>query len=81
MHALLLLAEGGEGSYTELLWLFYALMGFFVLTIIAGWLSSARTPEQTPAKVEAVSTPLESEVEIEEVEKVQRPSKGTRKKK
>ena len=82
MHAVLLLAEGGEGSHTELLWLFYILMGFFALAIVLGWLSAARTPEQASAESEAVSAVEETEVESEdEAEKLQRPSKGGRKKK
>lgn len=58
MLALRLLAEGGEGPHTELLWLLWILLGFFALAIIVGWVAALRAPKPAPAEVEAVaSTP------------------------
>lgn len=57
MLALRLLAEGGEGPNTELLWLLFSLLGFFVLAILVGWVSAARKPEPAQAAVEAKPSP------------------------
>lgn len=56
MHALHLLSGGGEGPNTELLWVLWALLGFFALAVVSGWLSSLRKPEQAGAESEAVSS-------------------------
>ena len=64
MQALLLLAEGGEGPNTELLWLLGILLGFFVLAIISGWLSSLRNPEPVWAEEEAVAVHDHKEAEV-----------------
>lgn len=53
MLMLRLLAEGGEGPNTELLWLLLSLLGFFALAIIVGWVAAARKPEPAQAEVEA----------------------------
>lgn len=58
MLALRLLSEGGEGSNTELLWLLFVLLGFFVLAVIVGWVSSLRKPKQVQAESEAVPVPV-----------------------
>jgi predicted flap endonuclease-1-like 5' DNA nuclease len=58
MLALRLLAEGGEGPNTELLWLLWVLLGFFALVVIAGWVAASRKPKQAAVKAEAVSSPV-----------------------
>lgn len=58
MFALHLLAEGGEGLHTELLWLLWILLGFFALAIIVGWVAVLRKPEPAQAEVEAVAVPV-----------------------
>lgn len=62
MLALRLLAEGGEGLNTELLWLLWSILGLFVLAIIAGWLSSLRMPKQVAASHEADSSSTNEKV-------------------
>ncbi|HNM36958.1 MAG TPA: helix-hairpin-helix domain-containing protein [Anaerolineales bacterium] len=62
MLALRLLAEGGEGLNTELLWLLWSILGLFVLAIIAGWLSSLRMPKQVTASHEADSSSANEKV-------------------
>jgi hypothetical protein len=57
MFALRLLAEGGEGPNTELLWLLGILLGFFALAVIVGWVAAGRKPKQVTAAVEAVLAP------------------------
>jgi hypothetical protein len=54
MLALRLLAEGAEGPNTELLWLLYAGLAFFLLVILFGWWGSSRKQEQVQVKHEAV---------------------------
>lgn len=54
MLVLRLLAEGGEGPNTELLWLLWILLGFFALTVIVGWVAASRKPKQAAMEVEAV---------------------------
>lgn len=44
MYAIRFLAE--EGPNTELSWLLFLALGFFVLMIIVGWLTSRRSAEQ-----------------------------------
>ncbi|GAB4455640.1 MAG: hypothetical protein Kow0070_04270 [Anaerolineales bacterium] len=44
MYAIGILAE--EGPNTELAWLLYAALAFFLLMIIVGWLTSRRGAEQ-----------------------------------
>ncbi|MBL8103413.1 MAG: DUF4332 domain-containing protein [Anaerolineales bacterium] len=56
MLALRLLSEGGEGPNTELLWLFYALMGFFLLMVIVGWWTSSRKQEQVQVQSEPIKS-------------------------
>ncbi|NWF65351.1 MAG: hypothetical protein HXY38_13720 [Chloroflexi bacterium] len=56
MFALRLLAEGGEGPNTELLWLLMVLLGFIALAVIVGWLAASRKPHSVSAKEEAVSS-------------------------
>lgn len=53
MLALRLLAEGAEGPNTELLWLLYAGIAFFVLAILLGWWASSGKQEQVEVRVEA----------------------------
>ncbi len=64
MQALLLLAEGGEGPNTELLWLLGILLGFFALSIISGWVSALRTPEPARAEEEAVTVHEHTEADV-----------------
>lgn len=45
MYAIRFLAE--EGPNTELAWLLFVALGFFLLMIIVGWLTSRRSTEQT----------------------------------
>ena len=54
MFALHVLAEGGEGVNTELLWLLWILLGFFALAIVVGWVAALRKPEPVRAETEAV---------------------------
>lgn len=56
MLAMRLLAEGAEGPNTELLWLLYVGIAFFVLVIIAGWLTAPRRQEQVAAEPEALKS-------------------------
>ncbi|MEW6286102.1 MAG: helix-hairpin-helix domain-containing protein [Chloroflexota bacterium] len=51
MYAIGILAE--EGPNTELAWLLYLALGFFLLMIIVGWLTSRRSAEQAEAGHEA----------------------------
>jgi hypothetical protein len=44
MYAIRFLAE--EGPNTELAWLLFVALGFFLLMIIVGWLTSRRSTEQ-----------------------------------
>jgi len=60
MLALHLLAEGGEGPHTELLWLLFGLLGFFALAIIVGWVAASRKQEQVGAESEAVLPPVKA---------------------
>ncbi|MBI4761442.1 MAG: DUF4332 domain-containing protein [Chloroflexota bacterium] len=47
MYVINILAE--EGPNTELAWLLYLALGFFLLIIIVGWLTSRRSAEQAEA--------------------------------
>lgn len=60
MHLLIKLSEGGGGVNTGLLWLLYAGIGFFLLTIAFGWLSSSGEQESTTAKNDAPAHRVES---------------------
>jgi len=51
MYAINFLAE--EGPNTELSWLLYAALGFFLLVIVVGWLTSRRNDGQAEAAYEA----------------------------
>jgi hypothetical protein len=54
MLALRLLAEGAEGPNTELLWLLYVGIAFFVLAILLGWWAGSGKQEQAEVRKEAV---------------------------
>ena len=51
MYAIRFLSEAGPN--TELSWLLFAALGFFLLIIIVGWLTSRRNGEQPEVKHEA----------------------------
>jgi len=51
MYTIYFLAE--EGPNTELSWLLYAALGFFLLIIIVGWLTSRRNEGQAEVTREA----------------------------
>ena len=51
MYLIQLLSE--EGPNTELSWLLYATLGFFLLMVIVGWLTSHRNDEQAETTNEA----------------------------
>jgi hypothetical protein len=51
MQFALLIAE--EGPNTELSWLLYVALGFFLLMVIVGWLTSRRNDEQVEATNDA----------------------------
>lgn len=51
MYAIRFLSEAGPN--TELSWLLFAALGFFLLIIIVGWLTSRRNGEQAEVKHEA----------------------------
>ena len=51
MYLIQLIAE--EGPNTELSWLLYVTLGFFLLMVIIGWLTSRRNDEQAEAAHEA----------------------------
>ncbi len=42
-----------EGPHMELLWLLYAGLGFFLLVILTGWLTSQKETEQARTREEA----------------------------
>lgn len=77
MLALRFWLEGGEaGPNTELLWLLWILLGFFVLAIIVGWVAAGRKPKQAPAKVEAVveekmAAPVPSKIQADDLVKIE----------
>lgn len=52
MLLLRLLAEGGEGPNTELLFILWVLLGFFALAVVVGWAAGLRKPKQAPARAE-----------------------------
>lgn len=56
MFALHLLAEGGEGPNTSLMWLLYVGIALFFLMIIVGWWISSKKQEQLPVTHEAVKS-------------------------
>ena len=51
MYLIQLISE--EGPNTELSWLLYAALGFFLLMVIVGWLTSRRNDGQVEATNEA----------------------------
>lgn len=51
MYLIQLISE--EGPNTELSWLLYATLGFFLLMVIVGWLTSRRNNGQTEDAHEA----------------------------
>lgn len=53
MMALRMLSEGGEGPNTELLWLLYLGIAFFVLVIALGWWASSRKQNQVKVGADA----------------------------
>lgn len=53
MMALLTLVEGGEGPNTELVWLLFTVLVFFLLVIVVGWLASVRKEDQPEVRQEA----------------------------
>lgn len=77
MLALRFWLEGGEaGPNTELLWLLWILLGFFVLAIIVGWVAAGRKPKHAPAKVEAVveekmAAPVPSKIQADDLVKIE----------
>lgn len=76
MLALRFWLEGGEaGPNTELLWLLWILLGFFVLAIIVGWVAAGRKPKQAPVKVEAVvdetPAPVPSKIQADDLVKIE----------
>jgi hypothetical protein len=56
MLALRLLSEGGEGSNTELLWIYYLGIGLFFLAVLVGWMTAGRKPDQPEVRNEAVKS-------------------------
>ena len=50
MFAMLVLQEAGPN--TELAWLFYLFLAFFLLMVIVGWLTSRRGGNQTESTPE-----------------------------
>jgi len=51
MYAIHFLSEGGPN--TELSWLLFIVLGFFLLMVIVGWLTSHRNGEQVEVQHEA----------------------------
>ena len=56
MFAFYLLAEGGKGPNTSLMWLLYVGIAFFLLIVIVGWWVSSKKEEHLPGTHEAVKS-------------------------
>lgn len=75
------LSEGSGGPNTGLLWILGILLGFFALTILAGWLVGSSKPHEAQAESEPHPVKPVAVEERVKTPKASRPFRGRGRKK